>query len=55
MQMYKQRPKNSMSGSSKIQRLMIFIATKVGVANTHWVIYTLVSNTCTSVDEEKQL
>ena len=34
------------SGSSKIQTLMIFIdhvSIKVGVANTHWVIYALVS------------
>ena len=34
------------SGSSKIQTLMIFIehvSLKVGVANTHWVIYALVS------------
>ena len=48
----KQQPKKSMSGSSQIQILMIFIATKVGVTNTHWVIhvYTLVS---TSIDEEK--
>jgi len=34
------------SGSSKIQTLMIFIESvsiKVGVANTHWVMYALVS------------
>ena len=34
-----------MSGSSKIQALMLFIAHMslgVGVANTHWVIYVLV-------------
>ena len=36
---------------------MIFIeSVKVGVANTNWVIYTLVSNipASTFVDEEKQ-
>ena len=37
---------NYLSGSSKIQILMIFIEhvpIKVGVANTLWVIYALVS------------
>ena len=36
----------TVSGPSKIQTLMIFIehvSIKVGVANTHWVIYALVS------------
>ena len=44
------------SGSSKIQTLMIFIehvSIKVGVANTHWVIYALVSFIpCMFVDED---